>query len=130
MFPAVIAPARQAQVSSRLRKQAARLRAMATPLILSGDAAALLRQAYWHGDGVVTDQLLLHGGATAEKLAVLEAYVKPVFPVSGDDLIKCGHAPGPRLGDQLNRLQQWWVEQNFLPDKAACLAYVKTLSLP
>lgn len=98
-----------------------RLRAMAQPMLLPKDTAGLLRQAYWHGAEVVADHLLLAGTANGGGLTALAAFKKPAFPLTGDDLLKLGHAPGPRLGELLKRLEKWWVEQDFTPDKAAFL---------
>ncbi len=45
----------------------------------------------------------------------------PNFPVSGDDLIKRGVPPSPELGQKLNQIEDWWIDQGFTPDQHACL---------
>ena len=114
-----------ARFASELRlsnSEADRLRDMAQPLLLSTDEIALRRHAYWHGPQMVADHLVLHGKASAELLMFLRAYKRPEFPLRGEDLMALGVPAGPRLGEQLKRIESWWAEQNFTPDKAACLA--------
>ena len=77
---------------------------------LSALAIAVARQGHatgWHG----TDQ----------RQAAL-AWPSPVFPVRGQDLLDRGVAPGPAIGESLRRLEAWWIEQDFVPDRRAVLA--------
>lgn len=48
-------------------------------------------------------------------------YQRPVFPVTGKDLIKAGFAPGPELGETLSALEKAWIESGFTLDKARLL---------
>ena len=41
----------------------------------------------------------------------LELWSAPVFPVSGDDLIKSGVKPGPNMGKMLQDMREQWVNQ-------------------
>ncbi|SOE14612.1 poly(A) polymerase [Hoeflea halophila] len=54
-------------------------------------------------------------------LARTMSWERPVFPVTGADLIAKGIKPGPELGAQLAALEERWVESNFKLDKAALL---------
>lgn len=50
-------------------------------------------------------------------IAVIKNFEKPVFPLTGDDLIAKGIAPGPGLGRKLKDLEKQWVENDFsFPD--------------
>jgi poly(A) polymerase len=46
---------------------------------------------------------------------------RPQLPVGGKDLRAAGIEPGPRMGKALARLEKWWVEQDFAPDRAQLL---------
>jgi poly(A) polymerase len=49
----------------------------------------------------------------------------PKLPVTGNDLINGGMAPGPELGQVLRRIEDWWMASDFKPDRQALLARVK-----
>jgi poly(A) polymerase len=65
--------------------------------------------------------------ALAAALAAADAWQPQKLPVSGDDLIALGVPPGPRLGALLAAVEDWWVANDFAPDRAACLAQAKSL---
>ncbi|MGH6923313.1 MAG: CCA tRNA nucleotidyltransferase [Propylenella sp.] len=46
-------------------------------------------------------------------LRFAEAWKRPVFPLSGKDLVAAGLAPGPAVGDRLRELEERWVESGF-----------------
>jgi poly(A) polymerase len=46
-----------------------------------------------------------------------ETWDMPNFPLRGGDLVKAGLAQGPRLGQVLAALEDWWVASDFKPDK-------------
>ena len=46
----------------------------------------------------------------------------PAFPIDGSDVLKAGAKEGPSVGRILSALEDWWVEQDFAPDRAALLA--------
>jgi poly(A) polymerase len=50
----------------------------------------------------------------------------PVFPVTGHDLIALGLAPGPTLGQMMQKLEDWWVASDFKPTKEELLARART----
>ncbi len=49
----------------------------------------------------------------------------PKLPVTGNDLINAGMAPGPELGQVLRRMEDWWMASDFKPDRQALLARVR-----
>jgi len=112
------------------RKEAARLLALsADPLPSLGlDAAAHRRAAYRAGPAHYADLLRLAAAEDGESghrleaaLGAVEAFAFPRFPLSGHDLLAHGVAPGSELGRILRALEEWWVEADFRPDRAACL---------
>jgi poly(A) polymerase len=62
----------------------------------------------------------------AARLSVLlkraEKYQKPVFPLTGADVMEAGVPAGRRVGELLKTLEDFWVERNFAPDRAALTA--------
>lgn len=56
-----------------------------------------------------------------------ETFDKPIFPLSGADVIASGVDPGPRVGELLKVLEREWVERNFTLDRAKLLARLETL---
>tara|TARA_Y100001968_G_C19133856_1_gene608089 strand:+ start:143 stop:502 length:360 start_codon:yes stop_codon:yes gene_type:complete len=45
----------------------------------------------------------------------------PEFPINGEDVMEMGIQEGPRVGEILEHIEEWWVEHSFLPDRDACL---------
>ena len=52
----------------------------------------------------------------------------PVFPLKGRDLLDLGMPPGPAVGRVLAEIERWWIEKDFAPDRAACLARARELA--
>jgi tRNA nucleotidyltransferase/poly(A) polymerase len=52
-------------------------------------------------------------GALARQIAFAESWRRPVFPLSGRDLVAAGLAPGPELGRRLKALEERWVDSGF-----------------
>lgn len=61
-------------------------------------------------------------------LAAARDWQPPVFPLDGQDAIALGVEPGPELGRLLAAAEDWWVEQGFAPDAAACRAKLQELA--
>jgi len=45
----------------------------------------------------------------------------PVFPLSGQDVLECGLAPGPQIGEILRTLETQWIAEGFVGDREALL---------
>lgn len=74
--------------------------------------AALL---WWAGDGRGdTDKL-------ARILAAARDWRPLRLPVAGADAKALGLSAGPRLGEALNAVEAWWMEQDFRPGRDALL---------
>lgn len=87
---------------------------------------------YDYGKEPVRDAvLLLMAEGRIEKgelfLAQLETWEKPVFPILGKDLLALGLKPGPRVGRVLSHVEQWWIDKEFAPTHAECLAMAKAV---
>ena len=49
------------------------------------------------------------------------------LPLTGRDLLALGFAPGPKLGETLRRLEQYWIESDFTADAVALKALARHL---
>lgn len=112
--------------------QAAQLNLMlGKPLTLAISASEVRKLVYRHGNDAVRSFLLL-AAAKAEDTAPLAAlyheatvFRAPRFPLRGDDVLKTGVPPSPEVGRIMESIENWWIEQDFAPDRAACLAKLK-----
>lgn len=128
-------------ISSALRlsnEQTVRLIAMKTPLPLSdikGPEAARHIRRYVHqrGADAVRSLLLLAeaaGGAIPnldELFTIATQFrVKPL-PIEGKDILALGIPPGPRVGQILRAVEDWWISEDFQPGRTACLEKLSAL---
>ena len=51
-----------------------------------------------------------------------DAYKRPVFPLSGGDVLAAGIPAGKRVGEVLAALEALWVERNFALGRAELAA--------
>ncbi len=63
-------------------------------------------------------------GRWRELLRLPQLWRPPVLPLKGRDLLALGLSPGPRIGELMAALEAWWIEQDFTPDRQACLDWV------
>lgn len=54
-----------------------------------------------------------------------EAHMPPPFPLTGRDVMTLGVPSGPRIGELLSTLEDWWEEGGCRADREACLAKLK-----
>jgi len=52
----------------------------------------------------------------------------PEFPLKGRDLVAAGVPIGPAIGELMEQLQAWWIENDFAADRKACLARLNELA--
>ncbi|WP_425450012.1 CCA tRNA nucleotidyltransferase [Virgifigura deserti] len=63
--------------------------------------------------------------AWTDLLATAADWTPPVFPLKGRDFLTLGLKPGPAVGGLLEEIERWWIDNDFAPDRAACLAYAR-----
>jgi len=132
--------ARAAGVAERLRLPNAwrdRLIGLAPPWPLdpAGDARGQRLALYRLGIQRYRDLVLLitaEGGVDdtrlIELLALAAGWTAPAFPLAGRDVTALGIPPGPRVGQFLAEVRDWWEEGDFAADRAACLEKLKKLT--
>ncbi len=60
-------------------------------------------------------------------LEVAQAWPRPDLPIRGEDAVGLGLAPGPGVGQALARVEAWWIDEDFTPDRAVCLERLKAV---
>lgn len=105
---------------------------LANPLVFHGqfDLQSLSFCLYRYGFDLTEEFMLLAQASAAafhweSARLVLEKWVPKSYPLKGEDILALGLQPGPRVGEILNAVESWWMAQNFVPDRAACLAEAK-----
>ena len=56
------------------------------------------------------------------RMAMADTWPPPRLPLTGQDVMALGVPGGPAVGLALVALEMWWMEHDFVPDRAACLA--------
>ena len=135
-------------VAERLRlsnRQTLRLAGLVTPPVEMDsdmDAAAVRRALHRLGPGAVRDLTLL---AWAGELAILpklpvertqdwivlleacDGWQGVVFPLAGNDVAGLGVAQGPRVGELLAAVEDWWEQGDYAAGHGQCLEKLKAL---
>jgi len=82
--------------------------------LLADEPAELLIGRCWlAGDG---------GSDWTDLRARLAAMPRPIFPLSGGDIVALGVPEGPRVGAVLRDVRNWWKAGGCVADVQACLA--------
>lgn len=128
---ALIAPGTGGPVAQRLKlsnAMAERLAQLEKPNVPLTDEAALRRALYALGGPLVGDLARLYCAShlltdTQCKTicAAAQGFEKPLFPLTGSDVLARGVPAGPRVGEILRTLESEWVDANFAGDRAALL---------
>lgn len=97
---------------------------------VAGGPKAWRAQIYDLGGGLYADRLLLATetpGDWRAALVMARAWTPPELPISGGDALKLGLKPGPKVGALIEAVERWWIDGDFLADRAACLAELERL---
>ncbi len=57
-----------------------------------------------------------NGVAWRALLEMARSWERPVFPLSGRDVMAAGIAEGPQIGKVLAEVEDWWVDADFIED--------------
>ena len=119
--------------------EGARLEELATPefaLVPDLDHHGQKRLIYQLGSGRFRDLVLLTWAAEVEgesevawraMLKNAESWKPPMLPVTGADALAYGVEEGPEVGRLLKAVEEWWIERDFEPDRAALLERLDAL---
>ena len=96
---------------------------------IASGPAVMRRQIYHLGTALYVDRLMRRpdardsGWMEAHRLAT--TWTPPELPVSGGDVLKAGLPAGRRVGGLIAAVETWWIDHDFAPDRAACLAELR-----
>jgi poly(A) polymerase len=60
-------------------------------------------------------------------LALADAWVRPVFPLTGNDVMLAGVPEGPLVGKILGEVEEWWVDSDFTEDEFSLAERLKAV---
>lgn len=80
--------------------------------------------AYRIGHEEAIDRLLL-GAADESELRALDGWIRPLFPLTGGDLIAMGLPPGPVVARTLQAIEREWTECGFPEERSAAEAIAR-----
>ena len=92
------------------------------------------RRALYHLGADLYRDLALLGWAEEETgdwqavLGAADGWEKPPFPLVGGDVLALGVPKGPRVGELLRAVEDWWIDQDFKPRRDACLKQLRSLA--
>jgi poly(A) polymerase len=66
--------------------------------------------------------------AWLHRLALPERWPPPRFPLKGADALALGVSAGPRVGEVLRTVEDWWIAGNFAADESALRARLAELA--
>lgn len=92
----------------------------ASHFILGSNERELKKQIRALGKDQFTLQVITVMAEGADGLPALKLarhWHIPLFPLTGGDLIECGVSPGKQMGALLGRLEQYWEERDYMPDR-------------
>jgi poly(A) polymerase len=126
--------ARKLKMSNRESELLTALSTVPTQLRGKLDPLPFRRALYQHGADIGREAALLlavedHGDIEAA-LAEAAVWEKPVFPIQGEDILELGAKPGPKIGEILRHVEEWWILRDFRPTRNECLAEAKALLSP
>jgi len=55
----------------------------------------------------------------------VESWSRPRLPLNGADIMAGGVAHGPLVGRVLELVEQWWIDNDFVADRAAVLGKMR-----
>ncbi len=91
----------------------------------------LARALYRLGQAAVIDRLLIAWAKDGDdpawkvQLARANAWTDKPFPIGGADVLALGFPRGPKVGELLRAVEEWWIVGGFSADRDALLAYLK-----
>jgi poly(A) polymerase len=117
--------------------QSAQLSMMINPDIdisMQMSDSAVRKLVYKMSNDAVRSLLLLAAARAENKDGLKRLYDiatnfhAPMFPLHGEDVLKTGRKPGPDIGRVLAVIEDWWVSEDFKPNRKACLERLRSVS--
>ena len=55
------------------------------------------------------------------------SWVKPDFTIKATDVLNMGIPEGPKLGEILTELEEWWIDNDFIEDQFSLIERLKAI---
>lgn len=118
--PAIMAVSKRLRLSNAEANRLTMWAADNLPDVTTLNGRELRKALYWHGKQAVTDRALTSGKDVRDLVHAVLAWRRPEFPVGGDDALAAG-LKGAEIGQALRALEEWWMDQDFQPEREALL---------
>ncbi len=132
------AVAKRLRLSNAEAERLVALAAPASPVTATNEAKIQRRELYRLGAARYRDLTLIAWAQTTghtddsvygSMVAAAESWQTIALPIKGRDVLALGVENGPEVGRLLKAIEAWWIENDFKPDREACLAKLKSLAL-
>jgi poly(A) polymerase len=60
-------------------------------------------------------------------LELASVWQRPVFPLTGRDVMQAGVPEGPLVGQILNEVEEWWIDADFIDDEFSIAERLKAV---
>ncbi len=60
-------------------------------------------------------------------LSLTQNWQRPVFPLSGQDILALGISAGPNVGAILKQVEAWWIDNDYKPARSECMTKAKAI---
>ena len=132
----VKAVADRLRLSNALRDRLTEWASDETRFVSYLSARELRRAVYWLGPELFRDRAMLEwasggGGSDVQwraLIALSDSFVRPDFPVTGEDVMQAGVPKGPLVGKVLHEVETWWVDADFTMDEFSIIERLKAVA--
>lgn len=128
---------RRLRLSNADRKRLVDMVRPAPDIMPTADERTLRQHAYRLGRERLIDLMFLSAARLASdpdldafKHAIdyVRTWNRPQFPVKGQDVLKAGVSQGEAVRRVLADVEDWWVKEDFSPDRATALARIQEVA--
>ncbi len=94
------------------------------------------REIWRQGAGALRDRVMLDWAVSARPatttqwralLPMIDSWTRPVFPLTGNEVVAAGVPPGPMVGRVLREVEAWWIDNDFTSDKLSVIERLKAV---
>ena len=86
------------------------------------DSFTRLTRLYWAKDDKISNI-----SQWRALLAMGNSWKAPKFPIEAKDILLLGVPEGPLVGEILNEVENWWIDSDFIEDKASLFERIKAI---
>jgi poly(A) polymerase len=61
-------------------------------------------------------------------IAHANMWKRPKLPLSGDDVLAAGVPAGPKVGEVMREVEEWWIDSDFPDDRLSIIERLKAVA--